>query len=226
MNNINIIKTKENNIEFDMKIDGIDKSNEEVFFVIETKCLNISIPCQKDSDDKWVVKIPILDFLDAAIYSFHIQVVIDGFYFKPFSGTLNILNNVELYVKKVENKTTKSTIVNNETEKHKSGEIQKETKPVINSVKTVTNDVNDDSMEVTSSENDEEDAKPNNLEKSEIVKISDNIVGSVKNNNKPKVIPPPIKNNSVMDAKIKSIINDVSKIKNPVKYKKGTITGF
>lgn len=111
--NINIINTKENILEMDIEIKGIKSNKAKCFFVIETKEVNFSFKCDNTKNNTWTVTIPIMKQIDNTLYNFYIYMVIDGYYFEPYNGTIDVVKSNEIFVKDVSNKTfnptTKST---------------------------------------------------------------------------------------------------------------------
>lgn len=224
--NINIIKTKPNDIEFELEIEGVDANDEKVNFVIETKDVDFSIPCKKVNGKKWSVTIPEMKHLDATLYKFHINVLTNGYYFKPFEGTLNVVKSAEIYVKNVENKAAKSTL----EPKNSTTEKPKETKKVEAPKQKAKPEVKKEAPK----------PKIGKSLKSEINKIADNIMKNEKNEkdkpterSKPKSEakkPEPKTKGSYkvskLDEKVRNILNVPieKKITGTVKFKKGDIT--
>lgn len=89
-NVVSIINTKENPLEFDISIQGVDSGDTTVKFVIETNPVHFGFLCNKNEQGKWVVNIPPLPHLERVSYPFHIEIVVDGYYFEPLRGTLNV----------------------------------------------------------------------------------------------------------------------------------------
>lgn len=105
-NIISITNTKENFIEFDISIDGINgQSDILVHFVIETNEMNIEFKCDKKDDKTWNATIPPIPFVERTTYPFHIEVIADGYYFEPFNGHVDIVGPVDLYVSRPRNTT-------------------------------------------------------------------------------------------------------------------------
>lgn len=125
--NINIINSKENTIELDIEIDGLKPSDKKCFFVIKTTEVNFSFECKNSSGNKWEVVIPRMPQIKDTLYNFYIYMVVDGYYFEPYSGTLNVMKSNDVYVKDISNKTFEPT-------KQKSEDKPKE-EPIISSGK-------------------------------------------------------------------------------------------
>jgi len=87
---ISIVRTRDNEQEFDLEISGSGKKA-TVRFVIEDKNINYSFECNNPEGDKWVAKIPPMPQLTKKAYPFRIEVIIDGYYFEPYRKTINII---------------------------------------------------------------------------------------------------------------------------------------
>ena len=69
---ISIVKTRDNELEFDINIKGAQKKDPVVRLVIEdvTKKINYSFDCNNSEGDKWIVGIPPLPQLTRKAYPF------------------------------------------------------------------------------------------------------------------------------------------------------------
>ena len=105
--NINIIKSKDNTLEMNIEIDGINPVEKRCIFNIKLDKFNMSFNCTNIKDDLWSVVIPNLKELNKNSYDFNIQMIVDGYYFEPYSGTLSIVDNTDATVNKIINKTIK-----------------------------------------------------------------------------------------------------------------------
>jgi len=94
-NVVSIVNTRENPLEFDISIQGVDDNDTTVKFVIETNPVHFSFICHKE-DGKWVVVIPPLPHIERVSYNFHLEIVVDGYYFEPYRGTLNVTAEPEV----------------------------------------------------------------------------------------------------------------------------------
>ncbi len=92
---VTITNTKDQEIEFDLTVNGLDASAAQVRFVIHTGNVDLSFSCKKQSN-KWVATIPPISLLQRTAYNFTIQAIIDGYYFEPMTGTVNIVGNKTL----------------------------------------------------------------------------------------------------------------------------------
>jgi hypothetical protein len=97
-NVINITQTKDNTIEFDVKIDGLPAGDVKVLLIMHLEKFCLSFKCEPSEDGKWRCTIPPLPFIERTAYKFNIAVIADGYYFEPFKGTLNVVNTAEIYV--------------------------------------------------------------------------------------------------------------------------------
>ena len=224
--NINIIKTKANNLEFDLEIEGVDANDEKVNFVIEAKEYDFSIPCKKLNNKRWSVTIPEMDSLETTLYKFHIDVITSGYHFMPYEGTLNVIKSAELYVKNIENKTAKSTA----TEKTKSSTTEKTKveKPEEEEVSKSQDKKPDTEFSLFKNQvnKGEEKKKPTKkveapkAVKKEIDKIASDIVkDSIKKDSKAKA-PAPKKVKSEINKLANEITKEVNKKKNKPLFKK------
>ena len=108
-NNINIIKNKNNTLELDIEIEGIETKTAECYLVISTDEMDLSFKCLNTIKTTWSVVIPAISRLEATSYSFHIYMVIDGYYFKPHTGVITVTNSNEIIVSDISNKSLKAT---------------------------------------------------------------------------------------------------------------------
>lgn len=105
-NLITISNVKENVLEFDVEIKGIDTDETTVRFIIEVNKMKLSFDCEKGKEEKlWSVKIPALSILETTSYPFHIDVIVDGYYFDAMKGSINVVGTHEIYTTKPKNIT-------------------------------------------------------------------------------------------------------------------------
>lgn len=107
-NIVSITNTKENVLEFDVEVDGLDTEKIQVNFVISTKDVNLSFSAKKGAGTKWSVKIPKMSILEKTSYDYTISVIADGYYFEPMTGVVNIVGSAELYTTTPKNTTLAS----------------------------------------------------------------------------------------------------------------------
>jgi len=123
---INITYNKTNTIEFEAEIKGVDEKDAKAAFVIETKDVDLSFKAVR-SDNKWIVTVPPIALLEKTAYNFRICMVVDGYFFEPSKGTLNVVGTAEVYTTKVKNTSLSSTV---QGEKKEDDPEQKEDKEV------------------------------------------------------------------------------------------------
>lgn len=98
---ISIVNTRDNELEFDIDIHGTNKKIPLVRFVIKDRSINYSFVCKNSEDNKWTVKIPKMAQLTKNSYSFKLEVIIDGYYFEPFDGTIDVVAEPEIVASSV-----------------------------------------------------------------------------------------------------------------------------
>lgn len=104
-NVVTISNSKDNTLEFDVDVQGIETDEMAVRFVIETGTMDLGFDSEKGVKNKWSVKIPALSMLDTTMYPFHINIVVDGYNFTPLQGSVNVIGSHEVYASKPENIT-------------------------------------------------------------------------------------------------------------------------
>lgn len=112
MSTLSINNTKNQQIEFVMEVQGLPPTQEQdisVRFIIETGEMNLSFGCRKEEGTKWVVDLPPIPHLEKTAYNYYIEAVVDGYYFIPTRGVINVVGNYQLYSTEVKNKTLSST---------------------------------------------------------------------------------------------------------------------
>lgn len=112
-NNININSSKPSEFDFNIHVQGIETDNPntdtKVRFVICNTELNMDlafpcIPADQADSTLWKVKFPQFDkLLKQSSYQFHVEVVVDGYYFEPAEGTLIFVGSPKIDI----NKTSK-----------------------------------------------------------------------------------------------------------------------
>lgn len=100
---IKVNNTKETNLEFDIAIQGLMEDtnpNTDVRFVVKNvnNKYNLSVKCNRNENNKWVANLPALQ-LESKTQPFQIEVIVDGYYFAPASGTLEVLNEPKVKIK-------------------------------------------------------------------------------------------------------------------------------
>jgi len=102
-NSVTISKNKENILEFEVDIQGVDTLDMSVRFIIETDGMKLGFDSVKQNDKKWSVKIPALPILKTASYPFHIDITVDGYHFMPLVGDIKVVESESVTVSKPEN---------------------------------------------------------------------------------------------------------------------------
>jgi len=96
-NVVPLIKSQQNELEFDITIQGIKSEEPKVRFVIEASPILYSIECSKTENDKWSVMIPpIRGLSEYTSHPFHLEVIIDGYYFEPHRGAVEFKSEPEV----------------------------------------------------------------------------------------------------------------------------------
>ena len=95
-NVVSIIKSRDNELEFDISIQGVEDEGTQVRFVIDAEPAALVFNCTHKEDDKWVVTVPPMPQIEAKSYDFRIEIVVSGYFFTPFNGTINVTNEPEV----------------------------------------------------------------------------------------------------------------------------------
>lgn len=127
-NIISINHTKENIIEFDLTMEGVETKDVEVKMMVETKGMELGFKAKNKEKDTWVVKLPKLPILERTAYKFYIEVHADGYYFMPFKGTLNVVGSAEVYSSEPKNVSLKSEKSEDDKSEPKKSEDKKDKK--------------------------------------------------------------------------------------------------
>jgi hypothetical protein len=106
-NVVTINHTKENILEFDLTMEGVENKDITVMLMVDAKDMSLGFKATKKEKDKWAVKLPKLPMLEKTAYKFHIMVHADGYHFEPFKGTLNVVGSAEIYSSEPKNVTIK-----------------------------------------------------------------------------------------------------------------------
>jgi len=105
-NVVTITNTKDNTLEFTLHVQGLREEGKPlVRFVIKTEGVCLTYPCNMTEEGKWEVVIVKAGFFERTTYNFFIEVIADGYYFEPLSGTVNVVGSPELYSTKPQNIT-------------------------------------------------------------------------------------------------------------------------
>lgn len=103
-NIITITNVRENNLEFDLSVTGVDDSNAVARFVIRTEKVNFAFPCGRNGS-KWEVNIPAMPQLERTMYPFSIEFIADGYFFEPMVGQVNVVGTADIYITTPKNPT-------------------------------------------------------------------------------------------------------------------------
>lgn len=106
---VQINNLKDNEFEFELVVEGLKLDDVDAKFVIESKGVDLAFPCKRNTDGKWSVKLPPLPMLERTVYPFHLQVIAEGYHFRPMKGSLNIVGSNDVYVANMEQKFASPT---------------------------------------------------------------------------------------------------------------------
>lgn len=116
---VSINNLKENVIEFELTVEGLNSKDFDTKFVIHSSGMELAFPCKKGDDGKWSVTLPPLPMLERTVYPFHLQVIAEGFHFRPLKGSVNVVGSPEVYVAGTKNIKLESPTKPTETSKPK-----------------------------------------------------------------------------------------------------------
>jgi hypothetical protein len=105
---VSINNLKENILQFELTVEGLSTKDFDAKFVIHSSDMEMAFPCKKGDDGKWTVTLPPLPMLERTAYPFHLQVVAEGFQFRPLRGAVNVVGSPEVYATGVKNQKLKS----------------------------------------------------------------------------------------------------------------------
>jgi len=109
---ISIVKTRDNELEFDINITGAQKREPVVRLVIEDRNVHYSFACTNPDGNKWLVAIPPLPQLTRKAYPFRLEVIIDGYFFEPYRKTMSVIPEPVVKSGKVAEKHPEKPVVN------------------------------------------------------------------------------------------------------------------
>ncbi|GAJ18945.1 unnamed protein product, partial [marine sediment metagenome] len=75
---------------------------------IKTNTMCLSFPCIV-TGTKCVVSIPVLDFIEKTTFNYHIEVIVDGYFFEASKGIVSIVGTSEVYTTQPKVKLKSST---------------------------------------------------------------------------------------------------------------------
>lgn len=128
---ISIVKTRNNELEFDINITGAQKKVPVVRLVIENGGVNYTFDCKNLKGDKWVCAIPAMPQLTKKSYPFRLEVIIDGYFFEPYKKTLNIIPDPIVKSGKVAEKHPEKPVVKKDTKPAPAKKKPAAAKPVV-----------------------------------------------------------------------------------------------
>lgn len=125
---VTISNARENTLEFDVAIEGMNPNDIKVRFVIITSEMTMAFNGTHEQGDTWSVKIPHLSTLSRTAYDYRVEIVIDNtYYFEPTKGVLNVVGTHELRASTPKN-TTLTPASEKEREKEEDKKESVETK--------------------------------------------------------------------------------------------------
>ena len=136
MENVTIVNGRENELEFDINIQGANKKEPMIRFVIEGKPINFGFHCQHGEADNWSAIIPAIPQLKNKSYPFRLEVIVDGYYFEPFRGTVDVIAEPDVSAKDIHTAKPEKPVVS--AVNVKNDEDKKSTKKKTVSKKEVT----------------------------------------------------------------------------------------
>ena len=130
MENVTIVKGRENTLEFDINISGANKKEPAVRFVIEGNPTNYSFQCKRGEKDDWTATIPEISQLKNKAYPFCLEVIVDGYFFEAFRGTVDIIAEPDVKTSNVKHSQPTKPVVKSVSVKKDDTEttVKKETK--------------------------------------------------------------------------------------------------
>lgn len=138
VDDINIIKSKDNILNIDIEVDGINSSDEQCFFNIDMNNYVMSIRGKKLDGNTWEVTIPNHSDITKSKYDFKIILIVDGYYFEPHSGNLNIVKNATAKVDSI------TTITDEPKPIHKALKLKKVSKIIEKPIEKVDEIIKDE----------------------------------------------------------------------------------
>lgn len=110
---IKINPNKPSELEFEVSVQGNEDADAPIVRIVleGTKNFLSVFPCEQiaDTKSKWIARLPKLTHIESHEVNFFVEVIVDGYYFQPASGVVQMLTNptVQLATSK---KNTKPTI--------------------------------------------------------------------------------------------------------------------
>lgn len=111
---IKINPAKSSDLEFDVMIQGMDDTNLPVVkFVLSSDSAgyDLAFKCSKVDGEqhKWVARLPVLTHLKDNTVKFHVEVIIDGYYFEPAQGEVTLVTDPSVKFQPTATKPTVTT---------------------------------------------------------------------------------------------------------------------
>ncbi len=122
---VSINNNKENILEFDLSIEGINPKDINAKLVIRANEMDLGFQCVRKEGNKWNVTLPALPILERTAYPFRFDIIADGYHFEPMKGTINVVGSHDLYVT-----TPKNPTVSSPEKKPEVKAIKKESAPI------------------------------------------------------------------------------------------------
>lgn len=95
---ITINLSRPTELEFDMTTNGLHKDGDipivRFMLIDSTTEISYVFPCTKKTKKRWIAKIPKLNITPKNEYTFCIECIIDGYYFVPAEGTVNLTDKL------------------------------------------------------------------------------------------------------------------------------------
>lgn len=101
---VQLNNNKENVLEFELVTEGVNPEDIDAKFVIRSAEMDLSFPCTKDANGKWIVKLPALPMLERTAYPYYFSIVTEGYHFKPIQGEVHVVGSPDVYVTSVKTK--------------------------------------------------------------------------------------------------------------------------
>jgi hypothetical protein len=97
---ITINPAKNSDLEFDVMIQGLDNVDPPIVkFVItsESAGCDYAFRCKRvegeDTKHRWLAKLPALQHIKESSVKFHVEVIVEGYYFEPAQGSVTLIND-------------------------------------------------------------------------------------------------------------------------------------
>lgn len=99
---VTINQQKENTIRFGVSIEGANYDDASVRLVMEMpNGTSMSFKCVKSNKDEYEVTIPPMLQIERTAYPCSVEIITDGYYFKPLKGVINVVGNATVAVQPI-----------------------------------------------------------------------------------------------------------------------------